>query len=557
METTPPRPIAFLKGAILIAIPIAFAAFFFYRPLAEIFRVSFSELFGKAGIDWGRITTVFRFTAFQALLSTVLTMLFGLPAAYIFARYRFFGKRFLNALFSIPFILPTIVTATAFNALIGTKGWINLLIMKLNSLTVPPIRAFGTLQIIIAAHIFYNISIVIRMVSAAWSGLDTRYEEAGRVLGCSAWTAFRKVVFPLLRPTLQSAALIVFLFDFTSYGVVLLLGGGTFRTVEVEISQQALMFLNLPMASTLSILQLIVTLGITLLDQLSSKTIAALRIPRVHGENQRKIQGLGSRLWISLYLFGLVFFLGLPLIALVTRSFYLLPAEAERLGGDAGWTLTFFKQLFINERKSFFYVPPLMALFNSLTVGIGVGILATLTGGLIVFAENRYPWTRRLEWLFMISIGTSAVTLGLGYLITFRSQIRNPLLIVAAHGLIALPFAIRSLKPAFSGIPLSLRQSAAVLGANPFRTFLKVELPLMKNGLIPAFVFSMTISLGEFGASSFLSSPERPTIPIAIYRYLGQPGAKNFGQAMALSTILLLMCMLSVLAPELPADDRS
>ena len=115
----------------------------------------------------------------------------------------------------------------------------------------------------------------------------------------------------------------------------------------------------------------------------------------------------------------------MPLIALVTRSFYLLPAEAERLGGNAGWTLTFFKQLFINERKSFFYVPPLMALVNSLAVGIGVGVLATLTGGLIVFAENRFPWTRRLEWLFMISIGTSAVMLGLGYLIAFRSQIRN------------------------------------------------------------------------------------------------------------------------------------
>ena len=151
--------------------------------------------------------------------------------------------------------------------------------MKLNGLATPPIRAFGTLQIIIVAHIFYNISIVIRMVSAAWSGLDTRYEEAGRVLGCSGWTTFRKVVFPLLRPTLQSAALIVFLFDFTSYGVVLLLGGGAFRTAEVDISQQALMFLNLPMASTLLILQLIVTLGITLLDQLSSKTI---EIGRAH-----------------------------------------------------------------------------------------------------------------------------------------------------------------------------------------------------------------------------------------------------------------------------------
>ena len=207
--------LSLLQAIALLAIPFGFVFQFFYYPLSEIFRISYNEFAASGTIDTQRILTVFRFTAFQALLSTVLTLLFGLPAAYIFARYRFFGKRVLNALFSIPFILPTIVVAAAFNALIGPKGWINLLLMQWSGTTVPPIRAMNTLQIIIVAHVFYNISVVIRMVGTAWAGLDRRYEEASRVLGASGFSAFRKVIFPLLRPTIQSASLIVFLFDFT------------------------------------------------------------------------------------------------------------------------------------------------------------------------------------------------------------------------------------------------------------------------------------------------------------------------------------------------------
>lgn len=540
--------LSLLQVVALLVIPLGFILQFYYYPLSEIFRVSFGEFSIGGTIDRQRILSVFRFTAFQAFLSTVLTLLFGLPAAYIFARYRFFGKRFLNALFSIPFILPTIVTAAAFNALIGPKGWVNQILMQSSGAAVPPIRAMNTLQVIIVAHVFYNISVVIRMVGTVWSGLDTRYEEAARVLGASGFRSFRTVIFPLLRPTIQSASLIVFLFDFTSYGVVLLLGGGAFRTVEVEIAQQALMLLNLPMASTLSILQLIVTVGITLLDQRTGKTISGLRIPRVQGENLRRIRGFAARIWISLYLILLTIFLGFPLLALAVRSLYVFPAEAKRIGIESGWTLAFFKQLFINDRRSFFYVPPMKALWNSILTGIATGSVASLVSVLIVFAETRHAWTKKFEWIFMLSIGTSAVTLGLGYLVTFRAQLRSPALIVAAHALIALPFAIRSVKPAFAAIPPTLRQSAAVLGANPLKAFRAVELPLLKNGILNSFIFSTTISLGEFGASSFLTTPERPTLPIAIYRYLGQPGPKNFGQAMALSTILLSLCLLSIWA---------
>lgn len=547
--------LAIAQATLIFALPLACIALFFFRPLANILTVSFSGVFGAAELNFKRIGDVFTFTAWQAFLSTLFTLLLGLPAAYIVSRYRFFGKRFLSALFSIPFILPAIVTATAFNALIGPKGWINQFLMHTQNLTAPPVRAFNTLEIIIVAHVFYNVSVVIRMVGNAWAGLDTRYEEAARVLGASPVQTFRRVILPLLRPTIQSATLIVFLFDFTSYGVVLLLGGGAFRTVEVEISQQALLLLNMPMAATLSVLQLLVTFTVTLLDQLTNRTVASLRIPKVHGENLRPIRGIVPRLSVSLYILALALFLGLPLLALVVRSLYLFPAEANRIGVAPGWTLTFYQQLFINERKSYFYVSPLRALWNSLETGALTGIVTTGIAGLIVFGENRFPRLRRLEWLFMLSIGTSAVTLGLGYLITFRGQVRNPLLMVMAHSLIALPFAIRSIKPAFAAIPRNLRDSGAMLGASPLKSFFLIELPLLKSGLLTAFIFSMTVSLGEFGASSFMTTPERPTIPIAIYRYLGQPGPKNFGQAMALSTILLCLCLVSIQLIERTGKD--
>lgn len=536
----------YLKGFALIALPLAFVLVFFYVPLAEVLRISYGEVFGAVAIDLSRVISVFRFTAWQAFLSTVLTVLAGLPAAFIYARYRFFGKRFLNALFSIPFILPTIVTAAAFNALIGPKGWVNQIWMSLTGATTPPVRLLNTFTIILIAHVFYNISVVIRMVGTAWAGLDKRYEEAARVTGASPIQTFLHVILPLLRPTLQSASLIVFLFDFTSYGVVLLLGGGAFRTVEVEISQQALFLLNLPMAATLSILQLVVTLGITVMDQLSSRVNGSNRPPKVSGENLRPVRGVFQRSWVTLYLVGLTLFLSLPLAALVVRSLYVFPNESGRLGVASGWTFAYFKQLFINERQSFFYVPPLRALLNSFVTGGLTGLLATLFAALIVLAESHYAWTRRFEGIFILSIGTSAVTLGLGYLVTFRVYLRNSFLIAAAHALIALPFALRTLKPAIFAIPPTIRQSGAVLGARPFVGFLRVELPLIRRAALNAFVFSMTISLGEFGASSFLTTPERPTLPIAIFRLLGQPGPMNFGKAMALSTILLALCLISV-----------
>jgi len=168
--------------------------------------------------------------------------------------------------------------------------------------------------------------------------------------------------------------------------------------------------------------------------------------------------------------------------------------------------------------------------------------------------SNNSPINRLLEPFLMLPLGASAVTLGLGFILAFNApplDLRaSPLLIPLAHTLVAFPFVLRSLTPALRSIKPRLRQAALVLGANPFQVFLNIDLPMVARAVLVAATFAFTISLGEFGATALIARPDFPTIPIAIYRLIGQPGAINYGQALALSTILMVVCASGMLAIE-------
>ena len=150
-----------------------------------------------------------------------------------------------------------------------------------------------------------------------------------------------------------------------------------------------------------------------------------------------------------------------------------------------------------------------------------------------------------LHPLFMLPLSTSAVTLGFGFIIALDKPPLNlrtsPILVPLAHALVAFPFVVRSLLPALRSIPPKLREAAAVLGAGPWKVWQTVDLPILGRALVVGAVFAFTISLGEFGATVFVARPQTPTMPLAIYRFLGQPGAVNYGQAMAMSSILMLV----------------
>jgi thiamine transport system permease protein len=547
-----------LRALIYWLLPVAFLGYFFYQPLLALFNLLVSPEWGFsfADLDWSKLWDPLWFTVTQATLSTLLTLVIGLPGAWLFALFTFPGKKFLKLLSTLPFILPTVVVAAGFNALLGPRGWVNLGLMSLFNLDSPPIHFLNTFPAILAAHVFYNTTIIIRVVSNAWSRQNIRLQQAAKVLGAGPWRAFREVTLPLLRPAILGATLLVFLFNFTSFGAVLMLGGPQFATLEVEIYVQTLHLLNLPLASVLSILQLICTLTITIGHNRISNSRSMEIAPRAREIGVRRAHRGWEKIIVIFLIVVLFTLLVSPLASLALRSIVKLEANrGERGEIQRGLTLRYYRELWVNRRGSLFYVPPIAAARNSFLFAL-ITILITVTLGFLVAYALRQPTPINavLDPLLMLPLGASAITLGLGFIIVFNrppfSNIEFPILLPIAHSLVALPFVVRTLGPALQSIPTSLRNAARVLGARPLRVWREVDLPLLTPSILVSAIFALTISLGEFGASTFLSRPEYPTLPVAIYRYISQPGALNYGQALAMSTLLMLVCAGGILVIE-------
>jgi len=536
--------------ALLWLLPAAFLLVFFYQPLAAILRLAFSARLAGEGQSFqpAMVVETFGFTLWQALLSTLLTLGVGLPAAYLFSHFEFPGRKFLRLITLLPFILPTVVTAVCFNSLLGPRGWLNLGLMALFNLSEPPVHILDSLPAILLAHVFYNSSLIIRIVGGAWSRLDRKLTQAARMLGADAWHTFWELTLPLLLPAIGGASLLVFLFDFTSFGVVLMLGGPRFATLEVEIYTQALYLFNLPLAGVLSVVQLAFTLLVAWLQNRVSLPRYGKAAMSSERANLRRPKTRAEKAFTLAVVIMLAALTLLPLLSLVTRSVVSLEADRGARGEvQAGFTLRYYRELFRNTSGSIFYVPPVTAVRNSLLYAGAAMLIANLLGLLTSYAlQASGRLGRWLEPLFILPLGASAVTLGLGFVMVFRrppwDAFSFPMLIPFAHALVALPLVLRTLLPTLRGIPDSLRQAAGTLGAGWARVFREVDLPVMLRSLLVSMVFAFTVSLGEFGASSFLSTGQNPTIPVAIFRYISQPGALNYGQALAMSTILLLVC---------------
>lgn len=537
--------------ALLWLLPLAFLALFYFYPLGSILTLSFQRGSGlgpalAALLGNPAQRSVLLFTFWQATLSTLLTLAVGLPAAWLLARYQFRGKSLLRALSGIPFVLPTLVVAAAFDALLGPRGWVNQAAMSLFDLSTPPLHFVNTFGAILVAHVFYNTTIVLRLVGDFWARLSPRIEQAARSLGAGPGQVFFRISLPLLAPALAAAALLVFIFNFTSFGVVLVLGGPRFATLETEIYYQTTALFNLPLAALLALLQLLCTLALTTLyTRLSARLSRPLEL--ASARLAPRPLGAGGRLLAGAYLAMLVAFFLSPLLGLGLRSISRLTPERGQTQVQAGLTLDYYRSLGEDPRGNIFFATPSQAIQTSLLYA-GATILVSLAVGLpaawLLATRQQDLGSRLLDPLLMLPLGTSAVTLGLGFIVALNRpplDLRtSPLLVPLAHSLVALPFVVRSLTPALRSIRPRLRQAAAVLGAHPGQVLRHVDLPLVGRALLVSALFAFAVSVGEFGASALIARPEYPTIPVLIYRLLGQPGAQTYGQAMALSTLLML-----------------
>ena len=522
-------------AATLLVPPVAFLALFFAWPVANIVAEGLRD---DAGWDLSGIGDVVGdaalrqvawFTLWQAAASTLLTLLVALPAAHVLARYEFRGRAIVQALVIVPFVLPTVVVGAAFLALLGPSSPIG-------------IDLRGSVWAILLAHAFFNHAVVVRTVGGLWEGLDPRTEEAAQVLGASRWQAFRTVTLPALRPAIVSAAAITFLFSFTSFGVVRILGGSGRSTIEVEIYRQTADLLNLPVASVLALLQL-AAVGAMLVVQDRLERRRASAAVALRPADRHRPRTAGERRWVIGNLVALAVLLGAPLATLVERSFRT---------GDGGHGLAAWRALGDATGGTGLFVTPVEAVANSLRFAVVAMVLAVTLGGLaaVALARSRGRVARLLDGVLLLPLGVSAVTVGFGFLISLDEPVdlrASPLLVPIAQAVVALPFVVRTMTPVLRSIDPRLHEAAAVLGASPARAWRAIDLPLARRAVLVAAGFAFAISLGEFGATTVIARADAPTVPVAIARLLGRPGPLNSGQAFALSTVLMVLTAAAVL----------
>ncbi|MYG60428.1 MAG: iron ABC transporter permease [Acidimicrobiales bacterium] len=526
---------AVLGWALAAAAPLAFLAVFFAYPVLTVVADglnSLGDLLGRSsirGVMW--------FTVWQAVASTALTLAVGIPAAAALAHLRPRTRRIVRAVITVPFVLPTVVVAGAFEAVFDRFG-----------LDGGTLSLHHTVWAILLAHVFFNYAVVVRTVGSWWAGLDGRNADAAAVLGATPVRAFRYVTWPLLRPAVAASAAVTFLFSFTSFGVILILGGPTRATVETEIYRYAITRLDFSTAAALALCQLVAVAALVALAGVAERRRAvARRAPgRTAPRPRRGVIAVNAAVAVML--------LGVPIITLVERSF--------ATGG--GYGVANFAAL--ADRVQMLPTTALAALRHSLGFAVLATLIATGIGALASFvvvggrahaaAAVRASWLRRLfDVGLTLPLGVSAVTVGLGMLLALDTpplEFRTAWWIIpVAHALVGMPFVVRTLVPTLRSIDDRLREAASVLGASPLRTRREVDVPIASRAVAVGAAFAFAVSLGEFGATAFL--PRRPdtlTAPLALFRLLGTPGETLQGQAMALAVVLMAATAASVLVIE-------
>jgi len=498
----------------LLMLPAALLIIFFVLPTTNSFvsYLRWSSFFDT--IRNGSNATMIWFTMWQAILSTFLTLLIGLPATWALTRYKYRGSGFLSGLITAPFMMPTVVVAAGVLAIL------------------PPDNRYG-LHAILWAHVIFNVAVVVRVVGPRWSTISHSSQNAAATLGARPLLVFTLITWPQLKYSVLNAATLIFVFCFTSFGVITVLGGFSRRTIETEIFTQAVRLGNTSTAAALSVIQLIIVLAVFRLSRISLAETTSVSVD----PDQLATKPRNRYLLPSIGLFTTLIVTA-PLLAIMFRSVY----------NNNGFDMTGWRSL-TNDSLAVVGINPTQIVLTSLTFAFIATVICLPCAIIASFAHNAWSrhslWGRLISGVSVLPIVVSSVTLGLGLILTFR---HDPFawrserwLIPIVHSVIALPLALRVLQPAVAALPASARAAAATLGASPWRVWWSIDLRALRPAVLRAGGMSVAVSLGEFGATSFLTRSGSTTLPLAIASLLNRTGASLQQSGFALAAIMVII----------------
>lgn len=463
-----------------------------------------------------RYLNIIQFSIVQAILSTAGTLCLAIPAAQVIASYEFAGRRFLTALWSAPFVLPTVVVGAAF-------------------LTLFPERWERSLAAIVCAHIFFNVGMATKLIGDAWSSVDHRLDDAAAVLGAPPLAVHRTILRGPLLPTVLSTGGLVGVLSLTSFGIVMVLGGPTRSTTETEIFRQATQNLALGRAAVLALLQFALVTAVLAFTSSRGQRPATpgLRISRrssLPRSGWPKVVGVCA---------GMTALTTLPLLVLFVGA--VTDANGNR-------TLAGARTLVDVRPGNGLVAAPARAVLVSARGALLAATLALVLMACLV-SGTRGRWAALIVGA---PIAVSGAILGFGALLAFA---HDPVawrsrwwMVPVMQAMVALPYAYRAFRPAVDALDPRLGEVAATLGAPPVARLRRVTVPLLWRPFVSAASFTLAVAIGEYSVSSFLVRPKQETMPVVISTLLSRPGDLLRMQAMTLAVVLAVITMVLVSA---------
>ena len=530
---------------LLILILVFFLPLYQNLRMAFIFEGSFTIERVEECFQSAYNRQILLFTLKQAALSSLFSILFALPGAYLFSNYRFTLRKLILSISNLCFFLPSILVVLGFVIFYGNSGVLNTLLMKVMKTSEPPLKILYSFKAIILAHVFLNFPIALSLITDTWSHLSQNQETASLSMGASGLGTFIRVTLPRILPVILSAALLIFLFCFTSFSIILVLGGGPqFTTIEVEIYRLNNIVLDQEKAAALSVYSFtmnLICLTIYLLFSSLFKNKEKNRISRLRRPTSRL-----TYLAISLYILLMLIFFFSPIVSIVWRSFY---STSQRYG--TGYTTRAYRELFGLE-SSIALANTQDAIMNSMQIAILSACVSTIISLCLALWISKRRKGSIFELLSMLPMAISSVTLGLGYSIlraniSEDSILSGPVLVILAHTVIILPFCLRTLLPVLRSQNENKLNAAYTMGSGVMKASFDIEIPTIKSSIIRAFIFAFALSMGEVNATLTLARGKVSTLPLQIYRLIN---SYNYQSACAVGTILITITFIVFLLCE-------
>ncbi|CCV11000.1 thiamine/thiamine pyrophosphate ABC transporter permease [Mesorhizobium sp. STM 4661] len=493
------------------------------------------DLSGAASAFDPYLLRVVRFTLWQAVLSTLLSVVPALFVARALSRHpRFFGRGFILQLFAVPLALPAIVAALGILALYGRAGYFSGILSQIGGQSWPGIYGLSG---ILVAHIFFNLPLSVRLFLEALGTVPADQWRLASQLGMGAAPAFRLIEWPVLRAALPGVAGLVFMLCITSFTIVLTLGGGpAATTLEVAIYQALRFDFDPARAVTLTLLQIALTFVVALaLTRLGANTVGDANLPVA--PRRHLSAGTAETVLNALVIVAALLFVAGPMAATVFAG---LGADLGRLAGESAVrqaTLTSAVLALLSALLSVVLSLSLIMARRALALNRGIGARtllehATDTGAGFVLVVP--PIVIGAGWFLLLRTVTDVLAIA-------------PVMVVAVNAVMAMPFAVRAVRPAYDAASERHERLCAQLGISGWNRLQLVDWPSLRRPLATAFAFAMALSLGDLGVIALFGSDSVQTLP---YLLLARMGSYRTADAAGLALLLGFVCLALVLVAD-------